>query len=73
MEAPSIPLTTLTENQQAQAHTHFSIIRLALENGITQVIRTHNILASTMQVWQMPKTFRQRQIAPLTSLYYHLD
>ncbi len=53
MTEPPVPLTALSENQRAQAHTHISIIRLALEDGITQVqvACTHNTPVGTIQRW----------------------
>src|SRR6266487_1489208 len=43
MAQSSIPLTSLTEAQRAQAQKRFTIIRPALEDGVTQaqVARTH--------------------------------
>jgi len=48
-----VSLTALSENQRAQAHTRFTIIRPALEDGVTQaqVARTHDISKSTIQRW----------------------
>ena len=50
MVEPPVPLTALSEDLQAQAHTHLTIIRPALEDGITQaqVACTHNISKSTI-------------------------
>lgn len=44
MTKPPVPLTALSEDQRAQAQSRFTIIRPALENGVTQtqVARTHN-------------------------------
>jgi hypothetical protein len=36
MTEPPGPLTALSEDQRAQAHSHFTIIRPALEDGVTQ-------------------------------------
>ncbi len=65
MEASPIPLTALTEAQRAQAHTRFTIIRPALEDGITQaqVARTHNIPDSTVRRWM--KRYREKGMAGL--------
>ena len=43
MAEPPVPLTALSEDQRAQAHSRFTIIRPALEDGVTQaqVARTH--------------------------------
>ncbi len=65
MAQSSIPLTSLTEAQRAQAVTRFSIIRPALEDGITQaqVARTHTIPASTVRRWM--KRYRDNGLAGL--------
>jgi transposase-like protein len=53
MVEPPVPLTALSEDQRAQAHTRLTIIRPALEDGITQaqVACTHNISKSTIARW----------------------
>ena len=53
MAEPPVPLTALSEDQRAQAHSRFTIIRPALEDGVTQaqVARTHNVSKSTIQRW----------------------
>ena len=53
MTEPPVPLTALSEDQRAQAHSRFTIIRPALEDGVTQaqVARTHTITASTIGRW----------------------
>lgn len=45
MVEPPVPLTALSEDQRAQAHSRFTIIRPALEDGVTQaqIARTYNI------------------------------
>ncbi len=65
MTEPSIPLTGLSEDKRAQAHIRFTIIRPALEDGVTQaqVARTHNIPASTIQRWV--KRYREKSLAGL--------
>src|SRR5258708_19585587 len=65
MAVSSVPLTALSEDQRAQAHTRFTIIRPALEDGITQaqVARTHNIPASTVRRWV--KRYREKGLAGL--------
>ena len=65
MAVSSVPLTALSEDQRAQAHTRFTIIRPALEDGITQaqVARTHNIPASTIRRWV--KRYREKGLAGL--------
>ena len=51
MTEPPVPLPALSEDQRAQAHSRFPIIRPALEDGVTQaqVARTYTITASTIQ------------------------
>src|SRR2546426_10576311 len=65
MAQSSIPLTSLTEAQRAQAVTRFTIIRPALEDGVTQaqVARTHNIPAPTVRRWM--KHYRDKGLAGL--------
>ncbi len=65
MAQSPIPLTALSEDQRAQAHTRFTIIRPALEDGVTQaqVARTHNISAPTVQRWV--KRYREKGLVGL--------
>lgn len=51
-ESP-LPLTALSEAQRTQAHARFTIIRPALDEGVSQaqVARTHHLPPSTMQLW----------------------
>src|SRR5258708_9067035 len=65
MAQSSIPLTQLSEAQRAQAQKRFTIIRPALEDGVTQaqVARTHNIPASTVRRWMMH--YRDKGLAGL--------
>ncbi len=65
MVEPPVPLTALSEDQRAQAHTRFTIIRPALEDGIpqAQVARTHNISKSTIGRWV--KRYREQGLAGL--------
>ncbi len=65
MENSPISLTALTEAQRAQAHNRFTIIRPALEDGVTQaqVARTHTIPASTVRRWMM--RYRDKGLAGL--------
>ena len=41
MTKPPVPLTALSEDQRAQAHSRFPIIRAALEDGVTQAKGQH--------------------------------
>jgi putative transposase len=62
---PVPPLTALSEEQRAQAQSRFTIIRPALEDGVTQahVARTHDIPSSTIQRWV--KRYRELGLAGL--------
>src|SRR6266566_3398659 len=73
MAVSSVPLTALSEDQRAQAHTRFTIIRPALEDGITQaqVARTHNISKSTIQRWV--KRYRENGLAGLADAKVRSD
>src|SRR5579859_3208984 len=73
MAVSSVPLTALSEDQRAQAHTRFTIIRPALEDGITQaqVARTHNIPASTVRRWV--KRYREKGLAGLADAKVRSD
>lgn len=73
MAQSSIPLTALTEVQLAQAQTRFTIIRPALEDGITaaQVARTQNIPASTVRRWM--KQYRDKGLAGLADVKARSD
>jgi hypothetical protein len=53
MREPPVPLTALSEDQRAQAHSRFTIIRPALEDGVAQAKgkHVHNFTASTIQWW----------------------
>jgi putative transposase len=53
MAEPFLPLEALTEAQRAQAFERFTIIRPALEEGVSraQVARTSQIAPSTVQLW----------------------
>ncbi|EFH83671.1 helix-turn-helix domain-containing protein [Ktedonobacter racemifer] len=65
MTKPPIPLTALSEAQRAQATQRFTIIRSALEDGVTQtqVASTHNISVSTVRRWV--KRYREKGFAGL--------
>jgi putative transposase len=67
MSKPPLPLTALSEAQRAQAQERFEIIRPALEEGVTQaqVARTHQIPASTIQLWI--KRYREKGLAGLAN------
>jgi len=73
MVEPSIPLTALSEDQRAQAHTRFTIIQPALEDGVSQaqVARTHNISKSTIGRWV--KRYREIGLAGLADVQVRSD
>src|SRR2546421_2886531 len=73
MTEPPIPLTALSEAQRAQATQRFTIIRSALEDGVTQtqVASTHNISVSTVRRWV--KRYREKGLAGLADAKVRSD
>ena len=73
MTEPPIPLTALSEAQRAQATQRFTIIRSALEDGVTQtrVASTHNISVSTVRRWM--KRYREKGLAGLADAKVRSD
>ena len=67
MSKSPLPLTALSEAQRTQAQERFEIIRPALEDGVTQaqVARTHQIPASTIQLWI--KRYREKGLVGLAN------
>src|SRR6266568_3633724 len=67
MAEPFLPLTALTEAQRTQALERFTIIRPALEEGVSraQVARTSQIAPSTVQLWI--KRYREKGLAGLAN------
>jgi len=67
MSKPPLPLTAFSEAQRAQAQERFEIIRPPLEEDVTQaqVARTHQIPASTIQLWI--KCYREKGLAGLAN------
>jgi putative transposase len=67
MAEPLLPLTALTEAQRAQALERFTIIRPALEEGVSraQVARTSKKAPSTVQLWI--KRYREKGLAGLAN------
>lgn len=63
--AEALPLTTLSEQQRAQALERFAIIRPAVEKEISQaqVARTHHLAPSTVQLWV--KQYREKGLSGL--------
>ncbi len=53
MAKAPVPLTSLSEEQRAEAHARFEILRPALEEGVSQeqIARTHDLSKSTVQRW----------------------
>ncbi len=67
MAEPFFPLTALSEAQRAQASERFTIIRPALEEGVSrvQVARTSKKAPSTIQLWI--KRYREKGLAGLAN------
>src|SRR5436309_8004682 len=65
MTEQPVPLAALSKDQRTQAYTRFTIIRSALEDGVSQVhvARIHNVPASTVQRWV--SRYREKGIAGL--------
>jgi putative transposase len=73
MTEPPVPLTALSEAQRAQATQRLTIIRSALEDGVTQtqVASTHNISVSTIRRWV--KRYREKGLAGLADAKVRSD
>lgn len=67
MAEPFFPLTALSEAQRAQALERFTIIRPALEDGVSQaqVARTSKTAESTIRLWI--KRYREKGLAELAN------
>jgi putative transposase len=67
MTEPFFPLTALSEVQRAQALERFTIIRPALENGVSQaqVARTSKKAESTIRLWI--KRYREKGLVGLAN------
>src|SRR6266581_2845557 len=67
MTEPPLLLTALSEAQRAQATERLTIIRSALEDGVTQtqVASTHHISVSTVRRWV--KRYREKGLAGLAN------
>ncbi|HVB24535.1 MAG TPA: helix-turn-helix domain-containing protein [Ktedonobacteraceae bacterium] len=72
MTKPPVPLTALSEEQRAQTQSRFSIIRPALEDGVTQapIARTNN-LPRTVQRWV--KRYREKGLTGLADAKVRSD
>ena len=53
MAKAPVPLTSLSEEQRAQAYARFETLRPALEDGVSQaqIARLHQLSKSTVQRW----------------------
>jgi putative transposase len=73
MTKPPLPLTALSEAQRAQATQRLTIIRSALEDGVTQtqVASTHHISVSTVRRWV--KRYREKGLAGLADAKVRSD
>ncbi len=67
MAEPFFPLTALSEAQRAQALERFTIIRPALEEGVSraQVARTSKKAESTIRLWI--KRYREKGLSGLAN------
>jgi putative transposase len=67
MAKAPVPLTSLSEEQRAEAYARFEIVRPALEDGISQaqIARTHQLAKSTVQRWIA--RYREQGLAGLTT------
>jgi putative transposase len=65
MTEPPLPLTALSEAQRSQATARLTIIRSALQDGVTQTqgASTHHISVSTLPRWG--KQYREKGLAGL--------
>jgi transposase len=53
MAKAPVPLTSLSEEQRAEAYARFEMLRPALEEGVSQaqIARTHQLSKSAVQRW----------------------
>jgi putative transposase len=67
MATPSVPLTSLSEAQRAQAYARFALLRPALEGSVsqTQLAREQHISLSTIQRWI--KQYREQGLVGLAN------
>lgn len=67
MGSASVPLTGLSEEQRAEAHARYELLRPALEEGVSQaqIARTHQLSKSAVQRWV--KRYREQGLAGLVT------
>jgi putative transposase len=67
MGSAPVPLTSLSEEQRAEAHARFEMLRPALEEGVSQaqIARTHQLSKSAVQRWV--KRYREQGLAGLVT------
>jgi putative transposase len=67
MAKAPVPLTSLSEEQRAEAYGRFEILRPALEEGVSQaqIARTHQLSKSTVQRWV--RRYREQGLAGLAT------
>ena len=67
MGSAPVLLTSLSEEQRAEAHARFEMLRPALEEGVSQaqIARTHQLSKSAVQRWV--KRYREQGLAGLVT------
>jgi len=67
MAKAPVPLTSLSEEQRAEAYTRFEMLRPALEEGVSQaqIARTHQLSKSAVQRWVT--RYREQGLAGLVT------
>ena len=67
MAKAPVPLTSLSEEQRAEAYTRFELLRPVLEEGVSQaqIVRTHQLSKSAVQRWV--KRYREQGLAGLVT------
>ena len=67
MGSAPVPLNSLSEEQRAEAHARFEMLRPALEEGVSQaqIARTHQLSKSAVQRWV--KRYREQGLAGLVT------
>lgn len=62
-----VPLTSLSEEQRAEAYARFEMLRPVLEEGVSQaqIVRTHQLSKSAVQRWV--KRYREQGLAGLVT------
>src|SRR5215469_8113665 len=67
MAKTPVPLTSLSEEQRAEAYARFELLRPALEEGVSQaqIARTHRLSKSAVQRWVA--RYREQGLAGLVT------